>query len=489
MSATWALAPAVVLTNEPDQPLTLQRGEQSLPLARIRSGLRAALAALATRDVSEAEMSDLVLANGSEDELAALFYYVGRLAQAGMLCRVVLDANGARLATAVPISRFCHFKSGEPVETTPYLLSRFAYLHRAGGELLLESPLAHAKVVLNGWQGAAIAGELGQPTRMEEIEERLPSVSPDVLRDFVALLLSLDLVSVAGAEGAAEDENVTLRQWEFHDLLFHSRSRVGRHAAPFGGTFPFRDTIPPLPALKAPMSDEFVDLPKPDLEALKQNDVPFTAVMERRRSVRAPGDDPITAKQLGEFLYRVARVRRQETSDSGEYAFRVYPGGGGEYELELYLAIPSCEGIVPGFYHYAPAEHRLYKLSDLDQRVYQLLGFAARAGVREDLPDVLITIAARFQRVSWKYESIGYALILKDTGVLLQTMYLVATAMGLGPCAVGTGDSDLFAAAAGTDYYAETSVGEFLLGAMPNDTSNEPRGEDLADIARGHQHG
>jgi hypothetical protein len=48
-------------------------------------------------------------------------------------------------------------------------------------------------------------------------------------------------------------------------------------------------------------------------------------------------------------------------------------------------------------------------------------------------------------------------------GVLFQTMYLTATAMGLAPCAVG-GDADLFARAAGTDYYAETSVGEFLLG-------------------------
>jgi hypothetical protein len=45
-------------------------------------------------------------------------------------------------------------------------------------------------------------------------------------------------------------------------------------------------------------------------------------------------------------------------------------------------------------------------------------------------------------------------------------MYLAATAMGLGPCAVGGGDADLFARAAGTDYYAETSVGEFLLGSQ-----------------------
>ena len=36
--------------------------------------------------------------------------------------------------------------------------------------------------------------------------------------------------------------------------------------------------------------------------------------------------------------------------------------------------------------------------------------------------------------------------------------------MGLAPCALGTGDSDLFAKIADLDYYEETSVGEFILG-------------------------
>ncbi len=50
-------------------------------------------------------------------------------------------------------------------------------------------------------------------------------------------------------------------------------------------------------------------------------------------------------------------------------------------------------------------------------------------------------------------------------GVLFQTMYLPAAVMRLAPCALGGGDADLFARAAGTDYRAETSVGEFLLGS------------------------
>ena len=81
------------------------------------------------------------------------------------------------------------------------------------------------------------------------------------------------------------------------------------------------------------------------------------------------------------------------------------------------------------------------------------------------LPQVLLVITARFQRIQWKYQSMAYALILKNVGALYQTMYLVATAMGLAPTALGGGHSDLFATAAGLDYLAETSVGEFMLGS------------------------
>jgi len=48
-------------------------------------------------------------------------------------------------------------------------------------------------------------------------------------------------------------------------------------------------------------------------------------------------------------------------------------------------------------------------------------------------PQILIVLAARFGRILWKYSSIAYALILKDAGVLIQTLYLMATGMGSAP--------------------------------------------------------
>jgi SagB-type dehydrogenase family enzyme len=79
-------------------------------------------------------------------------------------------------------------------------------------------------------------------------------------------------------------------------------------------------------------------------------------------------------------------------------------------------------------------------------------------------PHVLITIAARFDRVAWKYSGIAYSLILKDVGVLLQTLYLAATDLDLGGCAIGTHNIDLFSKMTGQDFHVEGPVGLFALG-------------------------
>jgi SagB-type dehydrogenase family enzyme len=200
---------------------------------------------------------------------------------------------------------------------------------------------------------------------------------------------------------------------------------------------------------------------------LRENDLSFTQVLEERRSLRKYGEQPITAEQLGEFLYRTARVRGvPETTQEGyERGGRPYPSGGGCCELELYVAVNVCEGLSAGLYYYCSERHQLHKMAGRTREVEELLQEAYHAIGGDGMPQVLIILAARFQRVAWKYSSIAYALVLKHVGVLYQTMYLVATAMGLAPCALGGGNSDIFAVAACTDYNAETSVGEFLLGS------------------------
>jgi SagB-type dehydrogenase family enzyme len=146
---------------------------------------------------------------------------------------------------------------------------------------------------------------------------------------------------------------------------------------------------------------------------------------------------------------------------------RPYPNGGASYELELYITVNTCTGLERGIYHYDPVQHVLRKVQKDGQFVEALLNDAWMSAAKLTTPQVLITYAPRFQRLSWKYRGMGYSASLKNVGALYQTMYLVATAMGLAPCGLGNGNAELFSKATGNDYYLESSTAEFMLGSLP----------------------
>jgi SagB-type dehydrogenase family enzyme len=254
--------------------------------------------------------------------------------------------------------------------------------------------------------------------------------------------------------------------------LFHARSREGRHANITGGTYPHIGMIDPLPAVRKPWPGEPLRLPAPR-RSKACPDLPLSEVMARRRSTREfDHSRPITLAELSEFLHRAARVKSVTTVsiDAGgrpcgvELSSRPYPSGGASYELELYLAANHCRGLPAGFYHYDAGAHALVRISCNDRLLQQVLVRAQHAMGIDASPQIMVTIAARFGRVSWKYRSLAYAVILKDVGVLVQTFYLVAAQMNLGACAIGSGDIELFAKMTGLDFNAEGSVGEFVLG-------------------------
>lgn len=289
------------------------------------------------------------------------------------------------------------------------------------------------------------------------------------LSGLLFLLRSGGFITSCESVASSEDEDPTLQQWEFHDLLFHTRSRLGRTTQPLGARFRFKGRLPPQPALKAnPWLSRSIELPRPDMQYLAATDPSLTQVMENRRSIRVGATlRPLQLSQLGEFLYRVARVRSSHVNEFGEFTSRPYPSGGGSYELEIYVAVNVCQGLARGYYYYDAVRHCLSLVAEPCTELDALLEEAWNSAARLYTPQVLIVLASRFQRVSWKYSGMAYATQLKNAGVLLQTMYLVATAMGLAPCALGLGNTERFYRLSGTDYFKEGSIAEFLLGAGP----------------------
>jgi SagB-type dehydrogenase family enzyme len=346
-------------------------------------------------------------------------------------------------------------------------------MHAEAGRLLVDTPLAAARIAIHAPRLGALVAALVAPQDIAALTVASDLPAP-LVRSCLRLLAAARIICPETGGTLAEERDTSLRQWQFHDLFFHARSRLGRHDEGFGGTFRFREAIPPLPAARRPISEDAVTLPRPNLAACAARDPPLTRVMERRRSHRRHGKQPITLEQLGEFLFRVARIKDVIPPDPAKHRFyetsrRPYPSGGATYDLELYLTIGRCEGLLPGLYHYDALGHRLCRISGLNKMTDLLMEGARLAAKTPSPPQVLITLTSRFQRLSWKYETIAYATTLKNVGVLYQTMYLVAGAMNLAPCALGGGHSDLFARATGNDYVTESSVGEFMLGTRDED--------------------
>ncbi len=350
------------------------------------------------------------------------------------------------------------------------VLSRFAYLRRRGNEMVLESPRAAALFKLCDPKIAAAIPMLSTPQQMKGLRRRkgFPGLELCALLLDCQILFKIDAGRHSGLRRAEGDDNLVL--WDFHDLLFHTRSTAGRQANPLGGFYPYAGVIAPLPAVRPRWPGKKIDLRKfsaAPAEAMS----PVARVLRERHSTRSFDDQrPITLGELSRFLDCTARVvarSKSSVEDGGpvvEYATRPYPAGGAAYELELYLTVHQCEGLARGFYHYDAGGHALMPIGAGTPELEALLAGAKYAMGAPVVPQVLITIAARFGRVSWKYSSVAYSLILKDVGVLTQNLYVMATDLGLGGCAIGLTNIDLFAKMTGIEFHVEGPVGQFAIG-------------------------
>ncbi|MBO0806684.1 MAG: SagB family peptide dehydrogenase [Actinobacteria bacterium] len=407
-----------------------------------------------------------------------------------LVIRTLGFGSGEPLLSVVPLTPQARFRPAPLPPDARVSLSTFAQLRTDGREYRLESPLALHRVQLHRPEAFWLIGSLGRPV----------TVSPDawaplgaVTTDALAYLVAAGMMVWApgGGDGTGGDDELAAAEeaeqagWTPVDLMFHTRSTTGRHDNVFGITYPLGRAGSPEPVARPRRAGPGITLHRPRWEELSAADPPLVITMEGRRSVRVHGAVPVTADELGDLLYRTARARAlitpvdagAEPSDPGQspdprLSDRPYPGGGACYELELYVAIGQCSGISPGVYHYDPVGHRLEPVNLERKAVGELLGSAAERASMAVPPQVVITITARFRRISWKYEGMAYAVVLKDVGVLFQSLYLVCTAMRLAPCAVGSVRLDATAYALGTDWLLEPTVGQFILGRAP-DTAPE----------------
>ena len=145
-------------------------------------------------------------------------------------------------------------------------LHRFALVRSTEDELVLESPLSTIRFLIGDGPLARLLPLIGRARPVGELCREVPEVGAEVVAAVLGRLVGAGLVERAEPGGRfASASDPVLRQWDFHDLLMHSRARSGRFDAVHGAAYPYVGQIEPLPARRPVPSGATLPLARPDL--------------------------------------------------------------------------------------------------------------------------------------------------------------------------------------------------------------------------------
>ncbi len=372
---------------------------------------------------------------------AALLFRLDRL---GLLARGV-SSLGRQLVSCTPLRPPPQALPERPPEGT-LRFSPSGLARAEGNAVFLEVPGSWARMTIHDRDLFPLLHDMAVGRTAVEMAAAVPTL-PDK-----AILAVLTLMSWCGLLGSGEHKG-----WSTHDLLFHARTRNGYMRVLLGKTYP-GGAIAAEPARSATTDGtRRLALAPPDLTRLLTEDPPYARVSERRKSARRQGSVPLTSGQLSEFLFRTLHEREGR---------RPYPSGGACYPLKAHLAVHRCLGVAPGLYAYDPALHELITVGEPGPGLDRLLGDAASAANIEWPPQILLVLAARYERVQPVYGDLSYSLILKEVGAVFQVAMMTAAVMGLSTCPLGCGNALLFSELVGVNPLSESSVGELMLGSL-----------------------
>lgn len=199
------------------------------------------------------------------------------------------------------------------------------------------------------------------------------------------------------------------------------------------------------PASFAPRS---IPLPPPEISAGPG----IWEVLRKRRSTRDYRQDPLNLKELANLLWATQGV----TVKAPAPWFRTAPSAGALHPIDSYLIVNQTRGLAPGIYRLKVEDFtlELIKTGDFSARI-------AEAALDQDIARnaaVVFVWVAVIQRSRQKYRQRAYRYIYLDSGHLAQNLYLAATAMDLGCCAIAAFFDEEVNQIVGVDGTEETTV-------------------------------
>lgn len=292
-----------------------------------------------------------------------------------------------------------------------------------------------------------------EPTTVQTIAEELGiSTLQEAEAVTKALVVAEVLIDTAAKGNGASRPDRLHPRWTAFELATHQQAARGPQsfekgvAAPDARYRPYGGSRTPLPARDLPSSS-------------------LSDVLRDRRSIRSYSDAPLNLDALGCFLARAARVKRVIGDPAAQTTHRPSPSAGARHGVELYLLCRDVVDLVSGVFYYDPFAHELVHIADWSDEISEIQKrTVVTPGRMKGPPQLSIYLVGIPDRVLWKYAGMALSAIYRDTGCLLQTMYLVGTDLGLATCAIAAMD-----ASPPQIFFAEDDrdllhVGSFALG-------------------------
>jgi SagB-type dehydrogenase family enzyme len=211
----------------------------------------------------------------------------------------------------------------------------------------------------------------------------------------------------------------------------------------------------PPPPLQKPYAENavLVDLIPPESLTLKT--LPTLEAINQRSSHRKYADTPLTLEELSYLLWATQGVH--EVWREGIAVRRTVPSAGARHPFETYLAINRVENIGSGLYRYLSIDHKLLQLTtdpDLANKIASAChhqGFVSRSAV------TFIWTAIPY-RTEWRYSLMTPKLVNLDAGHVCQSLYLAATSINAGVCAIAAYNQQEMDAVLGVDGEDEFAI-------------------------------
>jgi len=177
-----------------------------------------------------------------------------------------------------------------------------------------------------------------------------------------------------------------------------------------------------------------------------------------RRSRRRFSAESMSLTELGSLLHYSAGITQRP------YGLRAAPSAGATYPIEVYAVVNNVVGLDRGVYRYLVADHAL-ELVRKGDFASEMAGAALQERMMRQA-SVVLALTAVFARTQRSYHERGQRYIVLEAGHVAQNIYLVATSLGMGACAIGAFYDEEFNAVLGVDGKKESTLYLMAVGKV-----------------------